>query len=55
MLNTIITGSWILAIQKNIIFGKNLLENKEIVFKNWAKYIQADAYNDARLELLIAK
>jgi hypothetical protein len=39
--------SWILAIHKNRIFWKNLLENKEIVFKNGVKNIQAIAYNAA--------
>ena len=29
----------------NIIFSKNLLENKEMVFKKYIKNIQAAAYN----------
>ena len=37
--------SWILAIHKDRIFWKNLLENKEMVFKNAVKNIQAAAYN----------
>ena len=37
--------SWILTIHKNRIFWKNLLENKEIVFKNRVKNIQTAGYN----------
>ena len=39
--------SWIIAIHKDRIFWKNLLENKEMVFKNGVKNIQAAAYNGA--------
>ena len=37
--------SWILTIHKDRIFWKNLLENKEMVFKNGVKNIQAAGYN----------
>ena len=40
--------SWILTIIKVRIFWKNLLENKEMVSKNWVKNIQAEGYNGAR-------
>ena len=40
--------SWILTIHKDKIFWKNLLENKEMVFKNRVKNIQAAAYNGFR-------
>ena len=40
--------SWILTIHKYIIFWKNLLENKEMAFKNGVKYVQAAGYNGAR-------
>ena len=39
---------WVLAIHKDRISWKKLLENKEMVFKNWVKAIQAAAYNGAR-------
>jgi hypothetical protein len=32
-----------------MIFWKNLLENKEMVFKNGVKYIQAADYNDTHM------
>ena len=41
--------SWILTIQKDWIFWKKLLENKEMVFKNGVKNIQAAAYNGTRM------
>jgi len=44
----IISRSWIQAIHKDRIFWKNLLKNKEIVFENGVKNIQAAAYNSAR-------
>ena len=40
--------SRIQAIHKDRIFWKKLLENKEMVFKNEVKNIQATAYNGAR-------
>ena len=40
--------SWILRIHKDRIFWKNLLENKEMNFKNEVKNIQAAGYNGAR-------
>ena len=40
--------SWILAIHKDRIFSKNLLESKEIMSKNWVKNIQTAAYNGTR-------
>ena len=40
--------SWIQAIHKDIIFWKNLLKNKKMVFGNGVKNIQAAAYNGAR-------
>ena len=40
--------SWILTINKDKVFIKNLLENKEMVFKNGLGNIQAAAYNGAR-------
>ena len=40
--------SWIQAILKGRIFWKNLLKNKEMVFENGVKNIQAAAYNGAR-------
>ena len=40
--------SWIQAIHKDRIFWKNLLKNKEMVFGNGVKNIQAAAYNGAR-------
>ena len=43
----IITRSWILAKHKDRIFWKNLLENKEMVFKIGVKNVQAAAYNGA--------
>ena len=36
------------TIDKEIIFWKNLFENKEMVFKNGVKNIQTAAYNGAR-------
>ena len=36
-IRAIITNSWILAIHKVRIFLKNILKNKEMVFKNWVK------------------
>ena len=39
--------SWILTIHKDRIFRKNLLENKEMVFKNGVKNIQTVGYNGA--------
>ena len=52
----ITSRSWIQAIHEEIIFWKNLLKNKEIVFENGVKNIQAAAYNGAPmvLELLAA-
>ena len=44
----IISRSWIQAIHKDKIFFKNLLKNKEMVFENGVKNIQAAAYNGAR-------
>ena len=44
----ITSRSWIQAIHEEIIFWKNLLKNKEIVFENGVKNIQAAAYNGAR-------
>ena len=44
----IISRSWIQAIHKDRIFWKNLLKNKEMVFGNGVKNIQAAAYNGAR-------
>ena len=41
--------SWILAIDNDRIFWKNLLENKEMVFKNEVKNIQTMGYNGARM------
>ena len=38
---------WIQAIHKGRIFYKNLLKNKEMVFGNGVKNIQASAYNGA--------
>ena len=40
--------SWIQAIHKDRIFWKNLLKNKEMVFENGVKNIQAAAYDGAR-------
>ena len=40
--------TWILTVHKAKIFWKNLLENKEMVFKNGVKSIQAAGYNGAR-------
>jgi hypothetical protein len=40
---------WILTIQKNRHFRKNLLEDKELVFKKGGKSIKAAAYNGARM------
>ena len=37
--------SWVLTIHKARIFWKNLLENKEMVFKNGVKSIQVAGYN----------
>ena len=45
--------SWILTIHKDRIFRKNLLENKEIVFKNGVKNIQAASYNDTRMVFVL--
>ena len=45
--------SWIQAIHKDRIFWKNLLKNKEMVFGNGVKNIQAVAYNGARTVLKI--
>ena len=44
----ITSRSWIQAIHKDRIFWKNLLKNKEMVFENGVKDIQAAAYNGAR-------
>ena len=44
----IISRSWIQAIHKDRIFWKKLLKNKEMVFGNGVKNIQAAAYNGAR-------
>ena len=44
----ITSRSWIQAIHKDRIFWKNLLKNKEMVFENGLKNIQAAAYNGAR-------
>ena len=41
--------SWIQAIHKDIIFWTKLLKNKEMVFGNGVKNIQAVAYNGARM------
>ena len=46
-MHVIITCSCILAIHKVRIFLKNVLKNKEMIFKNGVKYIQAAAYNSA--------
>jgi hypothetical protein len=43
----ITSHSWIQAIHKDRSFWKNLLENKEMVFENGVKNIQAAAYNGA--------
>ena len=40
--------SWILTVHKDRIFWKNLLENKEMVFKNGVINIEAAGYNGAR-------
>ena len=40
--------SWILTIHKDRILWKNLLENKEMDFKNGVKNIPAAGYNGAR-------
>ena len=41
--------SWILVLQKDNIFSKNLLENKEMVYKKLlVNIIQTAAYNGAR-------
>ena len=40
--------SWMQAIHKDRIFWKNLIKNKEMVFGNGVKNIQAPAYNGAR-------
>ena len=47
-----ISRSWLQAIQDRI-FWKNLLKNKEMVFENGIKNIQAAAYNDARTVFFI--
>ena len=44
----ITSRSWIQAIHKDRIFCKNLLKNKEMVFENGVKNIQAAAYDGAR-------
>ena len=44
----ILSRSWLQAIHKYRIFLKNLLKNKEMVFENGVKNIQAAAYNGAR-------
>ena len=44
--------SRILTIHKDRIFWKNLLENKEMVFQNGVKSIQAAAYNGARTVII---
>ena len=43
----ITSRSWIQAKNKNKNFWKNLLKNKEMVFENGVKNIQAAAYNGA--------
>ena len=43
-----INRSWILTIDKDRIVWKNLLDNKEMVFKNGVKYIQAKGYDGVR-------
>ena len=43
--------SWILTIHKDRIFWENLLENKEMVFKNGVKNIQTAGYNWTRTQL----
>ena len=43
--------SWTLAIQKDIILWKNLLENKERNFKNGVINIQAVGYNGVHMVL----
>ena len=57
----IISRSWLQAaleykpyIIKDRIFLKNLLKNKEIVFENGVKDIQAAAYNGARTVVLFS-
>ena len=45
---SITNRSWTLTIHKDRNFWKNLLENKEMDFKNGVKNIQAAAYNGAR-------
>ena len=44
----IASRSWIQAIYKDRIYWKKLLKNKEMVFENGVKNIQAAAYNGAR-------
>ena len=41
----ITSHSWIQAIHKDRIFWKKLLKNKEMVFENGVKNVQAAAYN----------
>ena len=45
--------SWKLTIHKDRTFWKNLLENKEMVFKNGVKNIQTTSYNGARTVIII--
>jgi hypothetical protein len=49
----ITSRSWIQAIHKDIIFLKNLLKNKEMVFEKGVKNTQAAAYNGARISKVI--
>ena len=51
----ITSRSWIQAIHKDRIFLKNLLKNKEMVFENGVKNIQATAYNGARTVFVPSK
>ena len=37
-----------LTIQKDRVYGKNLLENKKMLYQNKVKNIQTAAYNGAR-------
>ena len=45
---SITSRSWIQAIHKDRILLKNLLKNKDMVFENGVRNIQAAAYNGAR-------
>ena len=47
----IITRSWILNVHKARILWKNILENKEMAFKNGVVNLQAAGYNCTRTVL----